>query len=437
MPRGDAGEAAARAAGGRARARRRHARRSRSTCACIAATNKDLREGDRGRPLPRGPLLPAQRGADSLAAAARAREDLPALIDAFLQEACREERARAADAVARGAGGADAPTTTRATCASCATWWSGWPSSARGRWSRGAEAQELLPAAQRRAPPAVAAGEPRAAPCRAPRPLPPSRPRVLRAPRRRLPPPGGPARSATRWRTPSGRSSSHALALHPRQRDRGGAPARPRARPLLQEDEGAGPAARRCGQGAHAAEAAGSSACRADAGELGWMVVRIAFGLTLALGHGLPKVMGGKWRASPRAWPSWASPSRSSSPGARRWRSWWAGCWWRWASSPGRRRPSAAFTMLVALFRHRVDPFARMELALLYFVVLAAAVVSAAGPSASTPRCAAGRPDAEAPAPSAPGRTHACRICGRPGASPEAPTSHACCIAAAAVADRL
>ena len=39
----------------------------------------------------------------------------------------------------------------------------------------------------------------------------------------------------------------------------------------------------------------------------------------------------------------------------------------------------AAFTMLVALFRHRADPFARMEMALLYFTVMATAVVVGGG----------------------------------------------------------
>ena len=39
----------------------------------------------------------------------------------------------------------------------------------------------------------------------------------------------------------------------------------------------------------------------------------------------------------------------------------------------------AAFTMAVALYRHRVDPFAKSELALLYFVVLVAIVVRGPG----------------------------------------------------------
>ena len=39
----------------------------------LAATNKDLREEIAREPVPRGPALPAQRGGDPRAAAARAR----------------------------------------------------------------------------------------------------------------------------------------------------------------------------------------------------------------------------------------------------------------------------------------------------------------------------------------------------------------------------
>jgi two-component system nitrogen regulation response regulator GlnG len=48
----------------------------------VAATNKDLRISIPG-PVPRGPVLPPQRGADAPAAAARAREDVPDLVRHF------------------------------------------------------------------------------------------------------------------------------------------------------------------------------------------------------------------------------------------------------------------------------------------------------------------------------------------------------------------
>ena len=73
---GDAGEAAARAAGTRVRAPRRH----RDAEVERAAGHRDQqgsREGDRRRHVPRGPLLPAERLHDLRAAAARA-EDRPA-----------------------------------------------------------------------------------------------------------------------------------------------------------------------------------------------------------------------------------------------------------------------------------------------------------------------------------------------------------------------
>ena len=40
---------------------RRHAPRARSTCALVAATNRDLSRGDQDGTVPRGPLLPPQR----------------------------------------------------------------------------------------------------------------------------------------------------------------------------------------------------------------------------------------------------------------------------------------------------------------------------------------------------------------------------------------
>ena len=72
IPLGAAGQAPARPAGARVRARRRHATPSRSTCALIAATNRDLRRRCADGALPRGPLLPPERGPPRRAAAARA-----------------------------------------------------------------------------------------------------------------------------------------------------------------------------------------------------------------------------------------------------------------------------------------------------------------------------------------------------------------------------
>ena len=91
----------------------------------IAATNRDLKAAHRRRPLPRGPLLPAQRGPDRAAPAARAQERHPAPRRALhreVQPAARQE-GRAASTSEALAGPARA-TPGRATSASSRTSWS-------------------------------------------------------------------------------------------------------------------------------------------------------------------------------------------------------------------------------------------------------------------------------------------------------------------------
>jgi len=112
---------------------------------------------------------------------------------------------------------------------------------------------------------------------------------------------------------------------------------------------------------------------------IGWTLVRGVFGLTLALGHGLPKVTGDISRfAAGVASLGFPFPT-----------------FFAWCAALTElvggllvalglfTRPAAAFaafTMVVALYRHRADPFGRMELALLYLAVLAAAVLVGGGP---------------------------------------------------------
>ncbi len=112
---------------------------------------------------------------------------------------------------------------------------------------------------------------------------------------------------------------------------------------------------------------------------LGWTVVRVVFGLLLALLHGLPKVTGGMGRfADGVAALGFPHP-----------------IFFAWCAALAElvggllvalglfTRPAAAFaacTMGVALYRHRVDPFARMELALLYLSVLLAILLTGPGP---------------------------------------------------------
>ena len=53
----------------------------------VAATNRDLEQEIAARQLPRGPVLPAQRGADPAPAAARARaSDIPLLVEHFIDK---------------------------------------------------------------------------------------------------------------------------------------------------------------------------------------------------------------------------------------------------------------------------------------------------------------------------------------------------------------
>ena len=67
----------------------------------VCATNRDLEEEVEDGALPRGPLLPHQRGHHPPAAAARAAEDIPLLVAHFLAKYARRER--------RADGGASSP----------------------------------------------------------------------------------------------------------------------------------------------------------------------------------------------------------------------------------------------------------------------------------------------------------------------------------------
>ncbi|NTX12165.1 DoxX family protein [Myxococcus llanfairpwllgwyngyllgogerychwyrndrobwllllantysiliogogogochensis] len=112
---------------------------------------------------------------------------------------------------------------------------------------------------------------------------------------------------------------------------------------------------------------------------LGWTLVRAVFGLALGLGHGLPKVTGDMSRFA-------AGVAELGFPFP---------LFFAWCASLAElvggvlvavglfTRPAAAmagFTMLVALFRHRADPFGRMELALLYLTVMVAVALIGGGP---------------------------------------------------------
>lgn len=113
--------------------------------------------------------------------------------------------------------------------------------------------------------------------------------------------------------------------------------------------------------------------------ELGWTLVRVVFGLSLAWGHGLPKIAGGHLDQFAQGVAALGFPYP---------------LFFAWCAAVAEfaggllvavgffARPAAAFagfTMLVALYHHRADPFAKSELALLYFVVMAAVALRGAG----------------------------------------------------------
>jgi len=114
---------------------------------------------------------------------------------------------------------------------------------------------------------------------------------------------------------------------------------------------------------------------------LGWTVVRVSFGVSLAVLHGLPKVMDGVERHTTTvAALGFPFPALFA-----------------WLSALGElvgglliaaglfTRPAALIAianLAVAVYRHQSqgDPFARMELALLFMAVFVAMAVAGAGP---------------------------------------------------------
>lgn len=114
-------------------------------------------------------------------------------------------------------------------------------------------------------------------------------------------------------------------------------------------------------------------------GDVAWAVARITFGASLALLHGYGKLFGGKVVGLTRTVEGLGFPFPA---------------FFAWAASLAEfvggllvavgllTRPAAgacAFTMLVALYNHRNDPPARMELALLYFTMMLLIVFTGGG----------------------------------------------------------
>ena len=109
------------------------------------------REGDRREALPRGPVLPAQRGAGGDPLAGRAARRHSRARRPFLHPLRRRAGHAAARDLAPRRWRRCRPTTGRATCASCATWSSARSSSPRATGSARIEA-DMLPREDHRRP---------------------------------------------------------------------------------------------------------------------------------------------------------------------------------------------------------------------------------------------------------------------------------------------
>jgi len=115
------------------------------------------------------------------------------------------------------------------------------------------------------------------------------------------------------------------------------------------------------------------------ADNLAWAFTRFVFGASLSFFHGFGKVFEGKIEGLTKTVETLGFPAPT---------------FFAWAASLTElvggiliavgllTRPAAAlaaFTMIVALYRHRVDEFARMEMALMYLSVFVLAVVFGGG----------------------------------------------------------
>ncbi len=114
-------------------------------------------------------------------------------------------------------------------------------------------------------------------------------------------------------------------------------------------------------------------------GALSWTLIRVTFGLMLCLAHGIPKGTGDMTpfiaRVGSLGFPfptffAWCAVLTEIVGGV--------------LIAVGLfTRPVAAFasfTMLVAAYRHRPDPFALMEKPLLFLTVFVALIIAGAGP---------------------------------------------------------
>jgi putative oxidoreductase len=112
---------------------------------------------------------------------------------------------------------------------------------------------------------------------------------------------------------------------------------------------------------------------------LGWTLVRVVFGVLLSAAHGLPKVMDGVTRHT-----NTVTSLGFPFPSFFAWFSALVELVGGFLIAVGLfTRPMAllaASTMVVALYRHRADPFSGMEKAVLFLAVFVAMSLAGAGP---------------------------------------------------------
>lgn len=114
-------------------------------------------------------------------------------------------------------------------------------------------------------------------------------------------------------------------------------------------------------------------------GAVSWTLVRVVFGLMLSLAHGIPKATGDMApfiaRVGSLGFPfptffAWCATLTEMVGGVLI----ALGLFTRPAAA------FAAFTMLVAFYRHQGEPFAAMEKSLLFLTVFVAMIIAGAGP---------------------------------------------------------
>ncbi len=113
--------------------------------------------------------------------------------------------------------------------------------------------------------------------------------------------------------------------------------------------------------------------------QIGWALIRATFGLAMAWFHGHGKVFGGKVEGLTQSVAGMGFPFPAFFAWAASLTELVGGLFFAIGLATRPAAAALACTMLVALYRHRVDPFAKSELALLFLCVALAGVLIGGG----------------------------------------------------------